>query len=409
MFTIFGLLILILLSGFFSSAETSLMLITEHKINTYIKKKYNGAELLRDMKKQSEKYLICILIGNNIVNISASAIATAISIDLFGNIGAGIAVGIMTFIILVFGEILPKTFATSYYESLILWYAYPLYILEKILYPIVKIFEFLTNLFLKILKKQRKNHNLTEEEIISILRLGSEKRVIDRNEREIIENIIDLDDTLVTEIMTKKENLFMLPNESTISEVLDDINKNGFSRIPLYDDYTKEILGFVHVQDILKNVENKAAKLKDIKRDLLFIKEKTKLDHLLEIMQDNGIHIVGIKNDKNTFLGIVTLEDLLEDVFGEIYDENDITSLEPKIINKNILIAHINTKMGKLNYHLENKIPERYNSLTLHDFLLDKVEFLPNKELIRYGLKFKINKLFKGKPRLVKIIIQKKK
>lgn len=409
MLSILLLILLVLLSGFFSSAETSLMLITEHKINIYLKKGYKSAETLKKMKKHSEKYLITILIGNNIVNISASAIATTIAITIFGNVGAGIAVGIMTFIILVFGEILPKTFATSYYESLVFWYAYPLYILEKILFPVVKIFEFLTNIFLRLLKKQRKCHDLTEEEIISILRLGSEKRIIDRNEREIIENVIDMDTTIVTEIMTKKDNIFMLPNESTIAEVLTEINKQGFSRIPVYDDYSKEILGFVHVQDVLKNINNPTIKLKDIKRDILIIKEKTKLDHLLEIMQDNGIHIVGIKDEKNTFLGIVTLEDLLEDVFGEIYDENDITSLEPKIINKNILIAHINTKIGKLNYHLENKIPERYNSLTLLDFLQDKVEFLPNRELIRYGLKFKINKLFKGKPRLVKIIIQRKK
>jgi putative hemolysin len=268
---------------------------------------------------------------------------------------------------------------------------------------------FLQKYIFKLLKKQRKCHELTEEEINYILRLGSEKRIIDRNEREIIENVIDMDTTIVTEIMTKKENIFMLPNGSTISEVLTEINKQGFSRIPIYDDYSKDILGFVHVQDVLKNVNNPTIKLKDIKRDILFIKEKTKLDHLLEIMQDNGIHIVGIKDDKNNFLGIVTLEDLLEDVFGEIYDENDITSLEPKIINKNILIAHINTKIGKLNYHLENRIPERYNSLTLLDFLQDKIEFLPHKELIRYGLKFKINKLFKNKPRLVKIIVQRKK
>ena len=106
------------------------------------------------------------------------------------------------------------------------------------------------------------------------MRLGSEKRVIDRNEREIIENVIDMDTTSVTEIMTRKDNVFMLPNESTIAEVLEDINKQGFSRIPLYDDYTKEILGFVHIQDVLKNVNNPKSKLKDMRRDLLFIKSK---------------------------------------------------------------------------------------------------------------------------------------
>jgi Mg2+/Co2+ transporter CorB len=147
MLSILLLVLLIGLSGFFSSAETSLMLITEHKINIYLKKGFKSAETLKKMKKHSEKYLITILIGNNIVNISASAIATAIAINLFGNIGAGIAVGIMTFIILVFGEILPKTFATSYYENLIFWYTYPLYFLEKILFPIVKIFEFLTKIY----------------------------------------------------------------------------------------------------------------------------------------------------------------------------------------------------------------------------------------------------------------------
>ena len=155
MWSIFLLILLVALSNFFSSAETSLMLITEHKINIYIKKGYKSAETLKKMKKNSEKYLITILIGNNIVNISASAIATTIAINYFGNVGAGIAIGIMTFIILVFGEILPKTFATNYYENLIFRYVYPLYVLEKILFPIVKIFEFLTNLFLKILKTKK--------------------------------------------------------------------------------------------------------------------------------------------------------------------------------------------------------------------------------------------------------------
>lgn len=409
MLSILLLILLILLSGFFSSAETSLMLITEHKINIYLRKKQRFAELLKNIKQKSEKYLITILIGNNIVNIGASALATKIAIDFFGNIGAGIAVGIMTFIILIIGEIIPKTFATNYYENLIFLYALPLYLLERILYPLVKLFEFITNLFLKLIKKQRKCHDLTEEEIISILRLGSEKRIIDRNEREIIENVIDLDETTVTEIMTKKEDIFMLPEDANLSEVLEEINKNGYSRVPIYDNYTKEIIGFIHTQDILKNIHNQNTKLKTIKRDILFIKPKTKLDHLLEIMQDNGIHIVGIKDEKNNFLGIVTLEDLLEDVFGEIYDENDITALDLKVINKNIFIAHINTKIGKINYHLKNKIPERYNGLTLHDFLGNKMKFEAGNELIRYGLKFKINKLFKGKPRLVKIIIQRKK
>ena len=405
------LILFLILSAFFSSAETALMTLPEHKVKMLLKRKEKFSDKLAKIKENPKKLIITILIGNNIVNIGASAIATKIAIDLFGNIGAGIATGVMTFIILLFGEIAPKTYATIYSEKISLIYAWPIHILMIILHPLTIMFESFTTIILKIAKKNHEiDDDLTEEEIISLLRLGSEKRVIDKNERELMESILELDDTMISEVMTKKDKIFMINQETPIYEAIEEINKNPHSRIPIFDEYTMKISGFIHIKDLLTNIHLQNLKLEELKRDIMFVRDYEKVGDVFEDLQENGLHIAAVRNSANKLVGIVTMEDLIEEIFGEIYDETDITPTSPHVINKNIAIVHARTKIGKVNWLFKNKIPKSYNNMTVFEYISRNIHsFEPNQYTIINGLKFRIENVVKGKPRLIKIIKQRKK
>jgi putative hemolysin len=401
---IISLVILLILSGLFSSSETAFMSLPEHKIKNLVRKRVKFAKTLEKLTSNPRRLIITILIGNNIVNIAASALATVVAIDLFGSSGAGIATGVMVFLILIFGEITPKTYATINAQKLSLLFARPMLFLMYLFHPFVWLFERLTFLLLKLFGKSEKEE-LTQSEIVSLLRLGSSKRVIDKDERELMENVLELDQTKVSEIMTRKKKILMLDQETPIYESIETINRNPHSRIPIYMEKPFKLKGFVLIKDILLNANNPNKKLKELKKQIFFVRDNLKVDEVLDQMKRAGLHLAAVEDKNNKLLGIVTLEDIIEEIFGEIYDETDVNSERSVKINKNNFIVHSDTKIGKINWLFENQIPSRFNNLTVEEFLGNKCKECKNgTSITRYGLKFRINASVRGKPRLIRII-----
>lgn len=404
MLLLFVLILLLMASAFFSCAETALISLPEYKLKKLLIRKHKTAEILYKLKSKPKELIITILIGNNIVNISAAAIGTKIALDYFGDAGIGVATGVMTFLILTFGEITPKAYATVYAEKLALIIARPLSFVKILLYPIVFIFRKITDFMFFIFKNKHHSEGLTEEEIISILRLGSEQRVIAKDERELMENILELDDTNVSQVTTKEDLIFMLDEEKTIKEVVDEINKKHYSRIPVYKSPERAISGFIHIKDILRNVNNPELKLKEIKKDLFLVKYNEKVGDVFEKMQEKSMHIAGVLNKEQNFIGIVTMEDLFEEIFGEIYDEKDINPNKPIKINKNIYLLHYNTKISKINDIFNSKISSEKDKSILEILIETKKQLDKGTVINLENIKFRIECTVKGKPRIIKAI-----
>lgn len=325
-YRIIAILVLIGLSAFFSLAETALISISRLRVRHLIDKKKHGGIELKKLKDDPHRLLITILVGNNIVNVSASALATAFAIETLKSNAVGIAIGIMTFLLLVFGEIIPKSFAMQHNIALALLVARPIWLLSVVLYPIIRIFEFIIDSFMKIIGIRKSTRPIiTEEEIRSIVKLGQETGAIKELEKEMIECIFKFDNIDVKDIMTPKNEIKMTSAESTIRDLLELVNEHRYSRFPVYEKSKDNIVGIVLFKDIVKQIKegNLDLPIKKIIRKPRFIFETKKIDSLLRQFQKLKEQIAIVINEKGKVVGLVTLEDVLEEIVGEIVDESE--------------------------------------------------------------------------------------
>jgi putative hemolysin len=324
------LIVLIFLSALFSGTEIAMFSLSDHKIRHLIEKKVRGAKLLYSLKNDSHKLLITILIGNNVVNIGAASLATFLALELFGNVGVGIATGVMTFLILFFGEIIPKAFATKNAQPIALFTAQIINILKYLFYPFVLFFNMITKLVIPT-NQANSEDLLTEDEVKGMLKLSGEQGEIKQQEQEMIQNIFKLDDTVAEQIMTPRPKVFALEKNSKLGDVLDLILEKGYSRIPIYENELDSIEGVVYVKDLLGADLSK--KLSDFMRTAFFVLESKKIDSLLYDFKQKQSHLAIVVNEHGTVVGVISIEDLLEEIVGEIYDETD-DPLEESSIKK---------------------------------------------------------------------------
>ncbi len=321
------LVVLILLSGFFSSAEISFFSLDEIRVDYLYKKKKKGSKKLKYLKDNPKKLLITILIGNNIVNILASSIATFLATEAFGSKGIGIATGIMTFLILIFGEIYPKSLATEHSEKIALFIAPIFYYLSIILSPLISILSGINTFLSKIFRLKRGIKPKTTEEEIQILADKAEQAgIIDTQELQLIKKSVIFNEKKVEEIMTPLSKIFFLNQDKKLRNVVDDIVESGFSRIPLYDEKKKRFTGVLYLKNILKKMMDREfhdERLKDFKEDILFIDHKEEIGKTFERFRKKIPNIALVVNDEKEVIGLVTLEDIVEELVGEIYDENE--------------------------------------------------------------------------------------
>ncbi|MFH1590023.1 MAG: hemolysin family protein [archaeon] len=373
------LIFLLILSGLFSGAEVALVSLGQIRLRSLLKKKRKGALAVKKLKNNPQRMIITILIGNNVANIGASVLATLITTDLFGSNGAGIAVGVMTFLVLVFGEITPKSYAAAHAENVSFMVAKPIWILGKILLPVIVVFEWITNTSLKMFGQPKKRKLLTEDDIKIAIDIGVEEKSIEKDEREMMNNVLDFNDISAHEVMTKKKDMFCLDANMKVKDSFSAIAKSPYSRIPLFKGSLDKIVGVIHLKDLIEAVNEKEGELPlmDIAVRPLFVDENILLDDLFKLFQERHTHIAIVRDDNKKIVGLVTIENLLEELVGEIIDESDVNPHRIMRINKNTILVDGETSPKYVNSFFQTNIDENYK--TMHDFLVDQFKGMPKR------------------------------
>lgn len=326
---IFFLLILLIASGFFSASETALMSLSKIDARYLIEQEVKGAEKLDKLLSDPNKLLSAILVGNNLVNIGASSLATVIAIKLTGGAGVGIATGIMTFLILIFGEITPKSFATQHSQGIALKVTPIICFLVTVLSPIVKILMFITNGIIKLLGGDPSSTKpfITEDELKTIVTVSHEEGVLESEEKDMIYNVVDFGNTCAKDIMIPRTDMTSLSIDADYEEVRALYKCAPFSRIPIYEDTQDHIVGILHIKDlIINNANEQNFALSSFLRTPYFIHEFKRIDELLKEMREHKLGIAIVLDEYGGTAGLVTMEDLIEEIVGDIDDEYDTAS-----------------------------------------------------------------------------------
>jgi len=359
-----------------------------------------------------QRTLISILIGNMFVNISASSLATYLAIKLIGNIGIGIASGIMIFTILVFGEIVPKSLAVANAQAISKKVARPIEIISTGLFPLIKIFKVIISaLYFFIGKKSVKERKeITEEDLITLIDAGKDEGVIEEQEKEMIRNIFEFSDTMVKEVMIPRVDMACISSDTRLDSILKLIKKMGHSRIPVYEETIDNIIGILYAKDLLGiyrqwYTSKEKFDLKRIIREPYFVPENKKIDELLDIFQKDRIQIAIAIDEYGGTAGLITMEDVVEEVVGEIIDEYDKEIKLFEIDEDNTVIVDAIIGIDEINEILNIEIPEN-GFETLGGFIFDLLGRVPRKgEKIKYkNCQLIIEQVVKNRIRRVRII-----
>jgi len=411
---IIALLGFIILSAFFSCTETALFSLNKLQLKKMQKEEENNwrVKSIIRLLDDPQRTLISILIGNMFVNISASSLATYLAIKTFGNIGIGIASGIMIFTILVFGEIVPKSLAVANAEKISKRVAKPIEIISTGLLPLIKLFKVIISALYYFFGKRRvkEKKEITEEDLITLIDAGKDEGVIEEEEKEMIRNIFEFGDTMVKEVMIPRVDMACIPSDTKLDLILKLIKKMGHSRFPVYEETIDNIVGILYAKDLLGIYEQWYSSkdkfsLKEIIRKTYFVPENKKIDELLDIFQKDRIQIAIAIDEYGGTAGLITMEDVVEEVVGEIIDEYDKEIKLFEIIGDNIVIADAIISIDKINEILNIEIPEN-DFETLGGFIFDLLGRVPKKgEKIKYqDCQMIIEQVVKNRIRRVKII-----
>ena len=320
-----SLVFLLFLSAFFSSAETALTTVNKLRIRTLTEEGNKRAVTVTYLLEHRSKMLSAILIANNVVNISASALATSLAIRLWGNSAVGIMTGVLTLLILVFGEITPKNLATLYSEKISLSYASIIRFLMRILTPVIFIIDHLSNgiLFLLRIDVDSIDTAMTENELRTIVDVSHEDGVIEKEERQMIYNVFDFGDSLAKDIMIPRVDMSCVNVEASWEEIKAVFMEEKYTRLPVFEESTDNIIGLVNVKDILFFDDWEHFNIRNVMREANFTFEYKKTSELMIEMRENSINMVMVLDEYGATVGLITLEDLLEEIVGEIRDEFD--------------------------------------------------------------------------------------
>jgi putative hemolysin len=319
---VFTIIILVIISAFFSSSEMAFVSVNRALV---IDKARNGdkkAKVLEELLKKPDYVISAIVVGNNIVNIFASILAGAVTTSLFGNIGIGIATIFMTLVLLIFSEVTPKAFGINN-EGFALRVATELDVITKIFHPIVRLLTRISKTLIRLVGvTARTTPPITENEIMAMTRLGEEEGTIEKDEREMIDEVFEFDETHAYEIKVPKEDIQFIHEDTPIDDLIKKSIQTGYSRFPVYRNDFDDIVGMAHVKDTLSVVDRKLP-IKKIMRKILKISPQMKVDDVLREMKRKKTHLALIQRQNKETLGLVSMEDLIEEIFGEISDEHD--------------------------------------------------------------------------------------
>lgn len=324
---ILQLVILVLLlsaSAFFSSAETALMTSNKLRIRNLAENGDKRAEKVLEITANTDKMLSAILIGNNIVNLSASALSTTLTLKMFGSSLVGVATGVLTFLILVFGEITPKNVASKNAEDMALKYIGIISVLVIVLTPAIYIVNKVAGIVISLFIKNNDDNNMvTEDELRAMVEVSHEDGVIEKEEKKMIVNVVDFGDTVAGDIMLPRVDMVMVSVESSYEEILKIFREERYTRIPVYEESPDNVIGILNVKDFLLIEDKENFSVKEHLREPLYTYEYKKTSSLMVDMRKTGANIVIVLDEYGTTVGLITLEDMLEEIVGEIRDEFD--------------------------------------------------------------------------------------
>ncbi len=402
------LAVLIVLSGFFSGLEVALVGVTKSKVIQLLNEGKKGSKALHKLKTNPSWMMSSVNLGNNLVNVGASALATSVAIQIYGNDGLGIAIGVMTFLILVFGEITPKTYCNANSAKIALRYAPILLAFSYVFYPVVKFFEIITKGVVKITGSSYLPPPITEEEIKGVIDQGLAEKALEKDEMELVHGALKFDDTVIRSVMTPRTKMFTLNSKTLLFEALPQINKNGFSRIPIYGTSKDDIVGFVHVRDILKELENdnKMKSMEEMARKPVFASQEKMVSALLKEMKGRKIHMAIVVDEHGGVEGLVTLEDLIEEIVGEIEDESDLVKpIEYERIDQDTIITNGDIEIDKINEIFKTNVPEGDDYASLNGLLHEKLQDIPQAgdKIEVDNLRIIVEKVLKNIPQKIRI------
>ena len=336
-----------------------------------------GAIALATLKENPDHFLITILIGNTIMNIAAAAIATAIAISVFGSIGVGIATGVVVIILLVFGEIGPKIYATRAPDTFPRTIAPIILFLSRILSPVIWVVERVSPSL--GVGRDTAEPAVTEEEIKEWIDVGKEEGTIEQDEKEMLYSVLEFGDTTAREIMTPRVDVILMEDTTGIGEAIRIFNETGFSRIPIYHDQIDNITGVLNVKDVFSAMvsKRKDISIKEIMYDPTFVPETKKIDDLLKELQVHRVQIAIVIDEYSSFVGIVTVEDILEELVGEIRDEYDKEEPEVQKIAEGVYVLDAQMWVDDINDELGIGLPLDESYETVGGLFIDRLGHIP--------------------------------
>ncbi|MGY8760352.1 MAG: hemolysin family protein [Nitrospinaceae bacterium] len=354
---------LLLCSAFFSACEVAYFSLNSLQLNEMSEKKGHLGRIVNSLLEKPRELLITIYIGNEFVNIAISVVVTSIAINVFGNLGVGIAIGVGTLLLLVFGDIIPKSISLKFSQPYALFSAYPLTIFAKIVQPAQKLFSIWTEKiisFMGILPHGLKESPITDEEFRAMVQVGEGEGVIDSDERELIQNVIEFGETTVDEIMTPKIDMFTVGIEDSLDDILPRIIENFYSRVPVYGEDEEGILGILYTKDLtrLKHLPREKVSLKSILHDTISVPQSKKIKEMLEEFRRMKRHMAIVLDEYGSVCGLVTLEDILEELVGEIDSEMRQEELPLKRLNENHYRIVGAYSLAEFNESFQSDLPE---------------------------------------------------
>lgn len=372
---------LVALSGFFSGLEVALISISKGQLRRIVIEGKRGSKSLEKLKSNPSRMLVTLLLGNNLVNVAAAAVATELATTAFGNLGLGIATGIMTMILLVFGEITPKAYCNIHAESIGLRFSRVILGMQFALYPIVRGLEGATKGIFQMTGSDEKPKPISEEEVRAVIDVGVEEKALQKSEQEMMVDVMEFHDTKVRAIMTPRNKMFVLDARMLLWDALPLLNENGYSRIPIMEDTKDNIVGIVHIRDVLKAVETKTSymMLKDVARKPLFVSMEMGINKLMKEFQGRHIHMAVVVDEHGSTEGLVTLEDIIEELVGEIADETDVEAQQIKKLDKQTVVTRGDVEIDDINEALNIHLPKDKDYSTLSGLLHQMLQRIPRK------------------------------
>jgi len=398
-FVLLGLIFLIGASAFFSGSETALMAVDRWRIR-HLSRKRRRARLVEKTLREPEKFIGTILLGNNLVNVASSALATWMAISLVGEGGVIWATLIMTLIILVFAEITPKTIAAYYPEQMAILIVRPIYGLIKVLYPVVRVLSAVSNVLIMLARLEKPGPGALAgiEEIATMIKVGAEEGILKKREEEMLQAVLALDSITVESVMIPTRDMVSFEMNTPYEEVLARMKNSEFSRYPIYKEDKGEVVGFIHIRDLLKwSGSAREFSLRNMMRKASYVPEVKSVRQQLLDFQKTRTHLAFVVDEYGEVVGIVTLEDILEEIVGEIQDEHDrfLRKIQPQQDGSFMIDASISIR--DLNKWLKWNVPEN-GYQTLAGFVLTLFGRLPeiHEEVTWETFCFRVEKMFEN-------------